>query len=40
MPRRRRPQVAGGLYWYEWIIGATVLTVVVITYILLDIDYK
>lgn len=28
-----RVQAAGGLYWYEWVIGATILTGIVIFWV-------
>jgi hypothetical protein len=35
-----RIQVAGSLYWYEWVGGIAVLVAAVITYIALDVHWK
>lgn len=35
-----RVQLAGSMYWYEWVGGAAVLVIVVATYIALDVHWK
>lgn len=35
-----RVQVAGSLYWYEWVGGAFVLVAATLTYIALDVHWK
>jgi len=35
-----RVQVAGSLYWYEWMGGVAVLVAATVTYVALDVHYK